>query len=513
VEDPLNIAHEVAVKRSPAAAERFPKQMPRGRMLMSNKLLLLVFVLLQPGAFEAADRPSGPTIYISHVTVIDTETGAEAHDRTVVISGERIADVRESRDIKVPSGAKSLDGTAKFLIPGMWDMHVHLASQKSYKWAKSILLPLLVANGVTGVRDMGGDFQLIAALRKEIRSGALLGPEIRAAGPLVIGPPDRASPRALLVSRNEDGRQAVFTLKRTGVDFIKVVSTVPRGAYLSLAIEARKQHITFAGHVPESVTAIEASDAGQKSIEHFTGVWLNCSSRESELRTAVLRGMEDSEPFVLERVMNHLPPRGAIESYEEARCIQLFERLSKNRTWQVPTLVSEQAFSILAALRNLNNPKVKYIPGELQLSGGAINYEKLELRDVQDLAEYYDKSLALVRKMRNFGIKFMAGTDLPDPPQAGFSLHDELSLLVKGGLTPLEALQAATLNPARFFDRTGSMGTVKKGNVSDLILLSASPLLDINNTRKIEAVILKGRLIDRKLLDEVLARVEYASGQ
>jgi hypothetical protein len=324
--------------------------------------------------------------------------------------------VKGSRDVKVPSGAKVLDGTGKFLIPGLWDMHVHLAMQESYQWTKSILLPLLIANGVTGVRDMGGDFQLITALRKEIQSGALLGPEIVAAGPLIVGSPDQASPQTLLVSQNDEGRRAVITLKRSGVDFIKVVSTVPRGAYFSLAAEAKKQHITFAGHVPESVSAIEASDAGQKSIEHFTGVWLNCSQRENELRTSVVRSMEASEPFVLERIMNHLPPRDAIESYQESRCIQLFKRLSKNHTWQVPTLVSEQAFSILATTRALNDPHMKYIPKELQSVGEAINYDKLGPRDIQDLADYFDKSLALVQRMRSFGIKFMAGTDLPDPP-------------------------------------------------------------------------------------------------
>src|SRR5579862_6356972 len=202
-------------------------------MPMSNEFVLVV-ALLQLGTAEVARSQSDPIIYISHVTVIDTETGAADYDRTVVISGDRITDVKETDKVKVPSGAKLLDGTGRFLIPGLWDMHVHLAMPESYKWTKSILLPLLIANGVTGVRDMGGDFQLLTALRKEIQSGALLGPEIVAAGPLVVGPPDQASAQTLLVSQKDDGRRAVVTLKRSGVDFIKVVSTVPRGAYFSL---------------------------------------------------------------------------------------------------------------------------------------------------------------------------------------------------------------------------------------------------------------------------------------
>jgi imidazolonepropionase-like amidohydrolase len=478
---------------------------------MSRKLVVIIIALLQPVTADVQRSQPEHPIYISHVTVIDTKTGTEAHDCTVIVLGDRIADVKESRGAEAPGGATLVDGTGKFLIPGLWDMHVHLALPESRKWARSVLLPLLVANGVTGVRDMGGDFQLITALRKEIRAGALLGPEIVAAGPLVVGPPDTATRETLLVSQDDDGFRAAVMLKSSGVDFIKVVSTIPRGAYFSLAAEAKKQRITFAGHVPESVSAAEASDAGQKSIEHFTGVWLSCSRRERELRASSVRSLEASEPFVLERVMNHLPPRDAIESYDEARCNQLFERLSRNHTWQVPTLVSERAFSALAVSRELNDPHMKYIPGELQAAGDAIHYEKLQPKDIRDLAEYFDKSLPLVQKMRTFGIRFMAGTDMPSPPQAGFTLHDELSLLVKGGLTPIEALQAATLNPAKFFDRADSIGTIRKGNVADLVLLTASPLSDIDNTRKIEAVILKGRLINRRLLDELLAGVENAS--
>ncbi len=259
---------------------------------MSNKLLAIVVALLQPVTAEVARGQPVPPICISHVTVIDTKTGAVAHDRTVIVLGDRIADVKESRGIEVPGGATLVDGTGKFLIPGLWDMHVHLALPESRMWARSVLLPLLVANGVTGVRDMGGDFQLITALRKEIRAGVLLGPEIVAAGPLVVGAPDTATRETLLVSQEDDGFRAALTLKSSGVDFIKVVSTVPRGAYFSLAAEAKKQRIAFAGHVPESVSAAEASDAGQKSIEHFTGVWLNCSRRETELRASAVRSLE-----------------------------------------------------------------------------------------------------------------------------------------------------------------------------------------------------------------------------
>ena len=473
-----------------------------------KRFAILLVISSVAAAFQGRAPTEGPPLVLTHATVIDTTGGPPQQDMTVITAEGRVARVGKSGEVSVPPGAEIVDARGKFLIPGLWDMHVHLAQQAfENKWTRSVILPLLVANGITGVRDMGGNFQVIQSLRKEIAAHERLGPRIVAAGAAFDGPPSESSVDNLSIDTAAAGRQAVIAQKQRGVDFIKILTLVPRAAYFAIAEEAKKENLPFAGHVPEAVSVIEASEAGQKSMEHLTGVFLNCSSREQELRSAVLDGVRKSVPFVLERISNHLPPRGAVESYDSGKCAQVFRVLAKNGTWQTPTLVSQQAFSIIARRRTLDDPAMKYVPGELRESGEAVDFKKLQPRDVTDLAEYFVKSTPFVAAEHRAGVPFLAGTDAPYPPQAGFTLHQELALLAKAGLTPLEALQAATLNPAKFLGTTGSMGTVGAGKVADLVLLDANPLEDITNTTKIDAVIVAGRYLSRADLDAMLARV------
>jgi len=463
---------------------------------------LVLVVIFSAATVEGRHLSPSRALVLTHVTVIDCTGAPPRADVTVVIADGRITALRHQ--VKVPQDARLIDAKGKFLIPGLWDMHVHLAQGKFATWARPVFLPLLVANGVTGVRDMGGDFQTIQQLRKEMLDGVRAGPQIVAAGALLSGPPDEAFPGLLIVTSAATGRQAVLSQKLRGVDFIKVLSFVPRDAYFAIADEAKKQNLDFVGHVPESISAAEASDAGQRSIEHFTGIFLACSRREEELRNALLEAIRDpgSHQYAMERIGNHLPPCNAFESYDPEKAGRLFAVLAANHTWQVPTLVSAQAVADLAANRDAPDPHGKYIPAELQAAWREeLGFEKLAPQDMKDLAIYFDKSLSLVGPLRRAGVEFMAGTDTPAPPAAGFALHDELALLVKGGLTPEEALETATRNPARFLGRERDLGTVEAGKIADLVLLNANPLEDIHNTTKISAVILHGQFLDRRLLD------------
>ncbi len=221
-------------------------------------------------------RRAAQSLAITGVTVIDA-TGAPARpDMTVVVTGDRITAVRKTAEVGVPEGARVVDGKGKYLIPGLWDMHVHTADPS--------FLPLYLANGVTGVRDMHAlDPDAIFGLRKQVQEGKQPGPRIVAAGPLVDGPKPFV-PGSLVAANAAEGREAVRKLKKMGADFVKVYTKLPREAYLSIADEAKKQGLPFAGHLPESVSTAEASDLGHKSIEHLTGVALGCSDREDELR-------------------------------------------------------------------------------------------------------------------------------------------------------------------------------------------------------------------------------------
>jgi len=449
-------------------------------------------------------------IYITHVTVIDTETGKEAKDRTVVISGERISEVRDSKDVGAPVAASVMDGTGKYLIPGLWDMHVHaMYPPRIDSW-----MPLLVANGVLGVRDMGSPMKLsdVDRLRKGIAEGKQLGPRIVDGGPIVDGrkAPYPRSEFFIQVKTPEEGRDVVGSIKANGSDFVKVYSWLPRDAYFAIAAEARKQAIPFAGHVPFSVTAAEASDAGQKSMEHLYGVLLACSSSEDELRGKMLKVGGDASYAEHARLEVYEP----IASYSEEKAAKIFAHLAKNSTWQVPTFAIYSRDKLPSESELFNDDRLTYVPPSVQQKWRETVKQQIGTPDeVEEFNKSFAKMLEILGKMHKAGVPVLAGTDVGwfnTYSYPGFELHYELQLLVRTGLTPLEALQTATLNPARFFGKTSDLGTIAKGRFADMVLLTANPLEDIRNTEKIDAVFVNGRLLTRRDLDALLVRAETA---
>lgn len=459
-------------------------------------LSLLGLMLLQP-----ARAPQPEPLVILHVTVIDV-SGAEAEpDQTVVIKGERITALGNAGEVSIPKGASIVDATGKFLIPGLWDMHVHTLQEGRPK----LFFPLFIANGITGVRDMGSspsELESVTMLREQIDGGKLLGPRMVAAGPLVDGPSPMFPELSIAASNETEARQAVEDLQNAGADFIKVYSLLPRVAYFALADEAKRRNIPFAGHVPESVSALEASDAGQRSIEHLSGVRVACSTSEAELRQELIEARAKSDASLLYRVLRYVYAKSK-ETYSEEKAESLFSRFVANDTWQVPTLVVAR---FLAQI----DTDPKQGPGQaLRSSEGLKNDRRLELTkdEFESVSTSTQNAFDLVIAMMRVGVRFMAGTDAPNPLVVpGRSLHDELELLVQAGFTPLEALQCATRNPAEYLGRLATLGTVEKGKMADLVLLDANPLENISNTRKIRAVIVNGQILLRPQLDEMLFR-------
>jgi imidazolonepropionase-like amidohydrolase len=449
---------------------------------------------------RAEDAPA-KSLAITGVTVIDA-TGAPARpDMTVVVTGDRITALGKPGEVGVPEGARVVDGKGKYLIPGLWDMHVHTASPS--------FLPLYLANGVTGVRDMHAlDPDAIFGLRKQVQEGKQPGPRVVAAGPLVDGPKPLV-PSSLVAANAAEGREAVRKLKKMGADFVKVYTKLPREAYLSIADEAQKQGLPFAGHVPESVSAAEASDLGQKSIEHLAGVELACSDREDELRREAVAALAKADNQAVWELLGRIGARAA-DSFSDKKARALYARFVRNGTWQVPTLTVLRSLVSLDDPKFTADPRVKYMPPSLR------SYWSLKLspETAAWLKRAYKRATGLVRAMHQAGVPFLAGTDTPGVPYVfpGFSLHDELALLVaEGGFTPLEALQAATRDPARFLGREKDLGTVEPGKLADLVLLDADPLADIHNTTKIAAVVANGRLLPCRELDRMLADVEASN--
>jgi len=243
--------------------------------------LIALLAILTALTTSAQSNPQEPLLAITHVSVIDATGSPAQTDMTVTVRGDRIVKIEKTSKSKLPKSAKIVDASGKFLIPGLWDMHVHTIFGEWIPGGREVSLPLFVANGVTGVRDMGGDLDTLLAWKREISAGTLLGPRMVIAGPMLDGPKSRF-PSSLSIATPDEGRKAVDELKAKGVDFIKIQSFIPRDAYFAVVEEAKKQGLIFAGHVPDAVRAVEASDAGQKSIEHLTGVFEGCAPAKVE---------------------------------------------------------------------------------------------------------------------------------------------------------------------------------------------------------------------------------------
>lgn len=421
------------------------------------------------------------TVAIAHVTVIDGGTPAPRPDQTVVVRGTRIVSVGPSRSAAIPADARVIDGRGKFVVPGFWDMHVHTAITGG-----RALLSLYVANGVTGVRDMAGDWDTLRTWRSEIARGDLVGPRIVASGPYLEG---GDVPIPHLLARNAaEARAGVDSLIALGVDFIKVHSQLNAESYFAIARRARERGVVFAGHVPRVVGSAAASDSGQKSIEHMLAIPLPCDVRDSIA------------------LQPRFTVQGAVGRCTTEDLAPLYAKFVRNGTYVTPTFT---------AMVEVANWPTRAVPGDT-----LARYLPQAVRDyVAQIFPMPDsippnadsvghallaKRLQQAEAMRRAGVHVLTGTDAPlrnSPP--GFGLLEEMTLLARGGMSPMDVLKAATIEPARYLGMLDSAGTVAAGKVADLVLLDADPLADIRNVRRISAVVANGRVfagVDRERL-------------
>src|SRR5690242_5872768 len=429
-------------------------------------------------------------VAITHVATVDVEHATVRPDQTVVLDGRRITAAGPSASTKIPHGARIVDGRTKWLIPGLWDMHVHLAVPSG-----QMLLPVYLANGVTGVRDMGGDLATVRAWRRQIDSGQIAGPRIVAAGPYLEG---HDSPIAHIeVHTPDDARRAVDSLAVLGVDFVKVHSALPRETFFAAAREARVKHLALAGHLSRNVTVTEASDSGQRSLEHLLGFVNVCSPAESvlfagadPLRRIVFNGCTS---------LNQSP---------------VYEHLARNGTWVTPTMTPAWEFAVLPKHDVPGDSLDRFLSDTLrQYMVGIFDPPPNLPPEATILGQrMFAKRHQLVLALHNAGVPLLTGTDAPmrnSPP--GFGLHEEMLEFVRSGLTPGAALRAATYEPARYLNALDSLGTIEPGKRADLVLLAANPLRQIENAHRIVAVFTRGRMYDRSALDRMLADAERAA--
>ena len=481
----------------------------RQNLRLTWRALLICSILL---LLCSCSSPPPPSLAITHVTLIDASGAAPRSDITVFIADGKIAAIGPSSSLSIPRNTRTFDATGKFLIPGLVDIHVHLTGAGEPTGSRDFILPLLLANGITTVRDMGGNLDSLVTLRHEIEHGQLTAPQIFFAGPYLDGSPPFFQP-SLVVTDAAEATADVHSLISHGADFIKVQSNLSRDAYFAIAEVCRRENITFVGHVPDRVTAAEASDAGQKSIEHLTGVLRSCSNDEPLLIRKQFAAAPKKPTTGQSRERALAWQRDLLQSYSDKQATALIVKFIHNQTWQVPTLI---------LLRNdayptpetdpSRDPRRKYIPLKVLENWQKSAEDRDKGATPQEFslrASLMQASLQFVGKMNAAGVPILAGTDTAAPfVFPGSSLHEELALLVQAGFTPMQALQAATKLPAQFLGKLQTQGTVEVGKFADLVLLDANPLEDIHNTQKIRAVILRGKLLDRNFLDEQLAKEE-----
>jgi tetratricopeptide (TPR) repeat protein len=319
-------------------------------------------------------------------------------------------------------------------------------------------------------------------------------------------------PGSITAQSDAEARAAVIAVKKDGADFVKVYEQLPREAYFAIVDQSRKVGIPFAGHVPFTVRLSEASDAGQKSIEHLTGVFIEASRQEEKIRNEMIEGVSSSGPGGWSGLVSVRQGKQLLETFDAHKAVSIYQRLAKNHTWQTPTLTVLRAISRLDDSTFMNDPRLKYMPWSIREQWKPQNDHYLNGWKADDWAygrALFEKELQIVGEMHQQGVRFLAGTDTLNPfCFPGFSLQDELSLLVTAGLAPMEALQAATRNAAEYLGILNEYGTIETGKMADLVLLEADPLTDIRNTQKITGVAFGGRYFPRSSLDHMLADME-----
>lgn len=465
--------------------------------------------LLDPsGMLSGLAEPNN--LALAHVTVIDATGKPALPDQTIVVVGDRIQTVGNSSETKIPKNAKVIDAGGKYMIPGLWDMHVHFRGGQGLIPDNEAWLSIFLANGITGIREMGGDIvETVFKWRAEIAAGTRLGPRIFTAGPKLDGPKP-VWPGSIPIADPASARSAVDKAKAIGSDFIKIYSVdFPPNVFAALMDEARNQGLTVGGHLPlMTLTTRDAIRGGVRFIEHAQYYVLGgCSRSEKQIDDEFVARFGSKSPMGFTEAAYRYA-----ETFDERWAEELAGELLEHNVWVTPTLAVLRQAESMGRVNYDEHPQRKYVFAGIwrtwDLKEGRrhpMTDDQLKQQQVVD-----QKVSALVRLLQSRSVGLLAGSDSGASNNftfPGWTLHKELELLVENGLSPMQALQAATANPARFLGELGNNGTVEAGKIANLVLLNANPLDDIRNTRQIDSVMLGGKLLARVDLENLLQDV------
>lgn len=486
----------------------------------TSRIASLVLPALLTFAAASAGQEAAKPLVIDNVTVVDVRNGSLIPDQAIVVTDGRITSIVAAGSVVDDGKAQRVDGAKAFVVPGFNDMHVHNLNTFSPETS----LPLMIANGITGVRQMAPKAESMMPATAEGKAAmAANTPDILAQSGTIMAGPAVATP--------ETAKAEVARQKQEGVDFIKETD-LPNDAFLAATAEAEALGLQITGHIPGSVDPRQAVAAGFDSIEHMgnsIGLLLSCSTQEEQLRNAI-RAIPPSGEHVdfgqdMAALMRLLanptllnPPQALLmmqkvtATYSEDKCKKLAADFAASPVWVSPTLTRLEAMNLGNSSDLRNNPDLRFVPKssrELWFSIGDEFQNKFSPEQQQILAGVYAKELAMVKLFDEAGVKMIAGTDFGGQWMApGFSLHREFDLLAGAGVPPLHILQMTTINAAKYLGREADMGTVEAGKRANLVLLSANPLESVANLHGVSAVVKDGRYLPRTEIDAIISGAE-----
>lgn len=442
-------------------------------------------------AQELGKIANRPGIAIERVALVDVVRGEIGSPKTVLIVDGRIAAMGDPHAVAIPPGSVQVDGGGSYLMPGLVDMHVHLFNDASRRPPNEWAFPLFVANGVTGIREMRTEPASLATVegwRTKASRGEIVAPRLLAAGVAVSG------------ETAAEARRQVRKAKAGGADFLKIFSEVREPQWRAIIDEARAVRMPVCGHIPSEVSLLKAAKAGQRSNEHLTQIYEACSADEGQWLKA-RKGLERTE---LEKLREAQEPQ-VLESFDQPVCDRTAADLARTDQVQAPTLTLSYFESRGAPKDFRDDPRWHYLRADEQARWERIFKEGYPVAGDKLAARRWEVSRQIVKTLHAAGVRILAGSDAPMPQvYPGFALHKELELLVEAGLSPVDALRAATIWPAEFLGLNESAGSIALGKRADLLLLDGNPLSDITQTQRIRAVVLDGRLLQRADLDRLL---------
>ncbi len=482
------------------------------RLLLRVLKGLLALVALVIGIFFAfllIPVPEPPTVVIddrpillSGGLIVDIEKDSLLQ-QSVLIEQGRIAGLGPTDSLDIPADARVIDVSGQYLIPGLWDMHVHLLPY----FSEQLTLPLFLAFGSTNVRELGGgpDYTTKKELDRQIREGQLFGPRFQALTGRMVG----------YLESEDAAVEVINRFPGQAPDHVKVYNAVLPDPFFRLMQEAQNKGVPVLGHKPRAVSAFEAVPAGIKSFEHARLFLFECYPGAAELREAYraiyageASGSWLDSPERLQEMM---------DTHSDSMFIELADLMVEHNTWFCPTHITRKMDAFADQEDYRNTPYLRYIHFIQERSwhedAGRMVDNAPEAAARQTYMDFYEHGLELTGQAHRRGVKVLAGTDANDTYAfPGYGLHEELEELVKAGLSPANALASATILPAEYFDQLDSHGSIAVGKVADIVLLEANPLEDITNTQGIQSIIFDGNHYDRQKLDEVLAFVEDQAG-